>query len=195
LAGSASIATKRLEIVMRVRFVPLLFLALVAAASGQPAPYAGQQQRPIKSLSEQEVADYLAGRGMGLAKVAELNGYPGPAHVLELARELALTDEQRAKTEALFKQMENRAIAAGRTLVAEERALDALFASRTANEGNLGPALERVARAQAQVRLVHLEAHLAQAQILTPQQTAKYAQLRGYAGDAPRGGGHQHKKH
>lgn len=181
---------------MRGKFIAMMLLSLATAtACAQSTPYAGEQERTIKALSEQEVADYLAGKGMGLAKAAELNGYPGPAHVLELAKDLELTDAQRTRTEALFKQMESRAIAAGRVLVAEERALDALFASRTANQANLGPALERIGRAQAQVRQVHLEAHLEQATILTPQQTAKYVQLRGYGGGAAHGGGHGHRKH
>jgi Spy/CpxP family protein refolding chaperone len=101
---------------------------------------------------------------------------------------------QQERTEALFRQMENRAIAAGRSLIAEERALDALFASRTASEANLGPALERIARAQAQVRQAHLEAHLAQAAILTPPQTAKYGELRGYASHSGHAG-HGQRKH
>jgi hypothetical protein len=63
------------------------------------APYAGLEQRPIKALSAQQIADLKAGRGMGLALAAELNGFPGPLHVLELAAGLELTDEQRTKVE------------------------------------------------------------------------------------------------
>ena len=37
---------------------------------------------PIRGLSEQEIDDLTNGRGMGLARAAELNGYPGPLHVL-----------------------------------------------------------------------------------------------------------------
>jgi Spy/CpxP family protein refolding chaperone len=183
------------EIGLEKKVIVMWLLSLAAVgALAQSTPYAGQQERAIKALSAEEVADLLAGRGMGLAKAAELNGYPGPAHVLELAKELELTDAQRTRTEALFRQMENRAIAAGRSLIAEERALDALFASRTASEANLGPALERIARAQAQVRQAHLEAHLAQTAILTPQQTAKYGELRGYG--SHRGHvGHGQRKH
>ncbi|TFV44521.1 hypothetical protein [Bradyrhizobium niftali] len=54
--------------------------------------YAGLQMRPIKALSEQQVADL----SLGLALAAELNGYPDPSHVLELADKLDLTTEQRA---------------------------------------------------------------------------------------------------
>src|SRR5688500_491116 len=58
-----------------------LFASAAAGAAESHAPYAGQQSRDIKSLSEQEIAALLAGQGAGLAKAAELNGYPGPAHV------------------------------------------------------------------------------------------------------------------
>ena len=65
----------------------------------QPAhnasPYAGQQTREIKALSSTQTADLLAGKGMELAKAAELNGYPGPMHTLELATQLELSTEQK----------------------------------------------------------------------------------------------------
>ena len=72
---------------MRIIFGMLLVLAVCPHAHAQQpaAPYAGYQQRPIKALSEQQIADLRAGRGMGLALAAELNGYPGPVHVLALA--------------------------------------------------------------------------------------------------------------
>jgi hypothetical protein len=65
------------------------------------SPYAGMQTRAIKALSDQQIADLRAGRGMGMALPAELNGYPGPAHVLELADKLELTPDQRASVQAL----------------------------------------------------------------------------------------------
>ena len=49
------------------------------------SPYAGQQTRAIKALSPEDLAGLLNGEGRGMAKAAELNGYPGPVHVLELA--------------------------------------------------------------------------------------------------------------
>lgn len=56
---------------------------LTGPATGQQ-PYAGLQSRAIKTLSEQQIADLNAGRGMGLALAAELNGYPDPIHTIEL---------------------------------------------------------------------------------------------------------------
>jgi Spy/CpxP family protein refolding chaperone len=163
-------------------------LLLVSACAGSPSsPYAGQQSRDVKALSTEEVESLLAGKGMGFAKAAELNGFPGPAHVLELAPELRLTDEQRRQTEALFASMQEAAKSAGRALVDEERRLDASFRTKTVTSENLAGSLSRIGELQARVRAAHLEAHLAQARILTDEQSARYASLRGYGE-----GSHQH---
>lgn len=75
---------------------PIVALFLVATLSGAATaqhapstPYAGLEKRAVKALSDKQIADLQAGRGMGLALSAELNGYPGPVHVLELAERLA----------------------------------------------------------------------------------------------------------
>ena len=192
---------------LRTRVRPLaaltaLALAACTAPHAEPrpdaaaaTPYAGQQTRDVKALSADEQADLLAGRGMGLAKAAELNGYPGPLHVLELARELGLTPEQRARTEALFASMQRDASALGARLVDEERALDALFATRQVDASRLADATKRIGALQAELRRVHLDAHLEQTRILTAAQTARYVELRGYgtAGSGGTHGGHRHR--
>jgi Spy/CpxP family protein refolding chaperone len=168
------------------------FAAPVAAAE---SPYVGQESRAIKALSPEDVEAYLSGKGMGLAKAAELNGYAGPAHVLELASQLSLTPEQRARTEALFASMQGKATELGRALVEQERELDRLFASKTITPERLASALTEIGLLQARVRGAHLEAHLAQVAILTPEQNARYAELRGYSGAGPQprhDGQHRH---
>lgn len=158
------------------------------------SPYAGQQEREIKALSPEEVQSYLAGKGMGFARAAELNGYPGPAHVLALAEALSLSTEQREKTEEIFKAMETEAMALGRDLIAQERALDLAFARKSITSASLEQMLSRIASLQAQLRQAHLEAHLEQATILTPEQIAAYNTLRGYdkSGKASSHHGHAH---
>ena len=99
--------------------VCLLSAALLTpfASANAPSPYSGQESREIKALSSDEVQAYLAGNGMGLAKAAELNGYPGPLHVLPLSSELGLTTDQKERTERLFAAMQSRAKALGHRLV------------------------------------------------------------------------------
>lgn len=179
-----------------VGLLPILLTTLVAlpgaGAEAPPAsPYAGQQTREIKALSDREVASLLAGKGMGFAKAAELNGYPGPAHVLELGDALDLTAAQRERTRELFAAMERDAMTLGKALVQAERELDQFFASRSATRGALDAALARVGELQARLRGVHLAAHIEQTAILSGEQVARYAQLRGYADDG-QDGGHRH---
>lgn len=168
---------------------PLMAIALVCAGAAQaeaPAatPYAGQQQRAIKSLSESDVAGLLAGQGAGLAKAAELNGYPGPAHVLELAKELRLSDSQAEATRTLMARHKREAARLGADLVEAERHLDGLFATRKATTESVDQATTRIGALQAQLRAEHLRTHLAQTALLDAQQVQRYAALRGYAGSA-----------
>ena len=169
-----------------------LVLLATSARASSPSPYAGQEGREIKALSPEEISDYLSGKGMGLAKAAELNGYPGPAHVLELAAQLGLTPEQRAATEALFQKMQQRAMALGRELVEAEGALDRLFASHSASSEAVKVSLTRIARLQGELRQVHLDAHLEQAAVLTAAQITTYARLRGYDVGPVHDGRHRH---
>ena len=163
----------------------------VTIAAFAASPYAGQESREIKALSPEDIGAYQAGRGMGLAKTAELNGFAGPAHVLELATQLHLTNEQRALTEALFASMSTKASVSGRLLVEKERELDTLFATRTITPARLASSLQEIGTLQAKIRDAHLEAHLAQDEILTPEQNVMYRQLRGYGG--PEQAEHQHQ--
>jgi Spy/CpxP family protein refolding chaperone len=156
-------------------------LLLVGSSALAASPYAGEQGRDIKALSPQEVDAYLAGQGMGLARAAELNGYAGPKHVLELAGELSLTSEQRARTQSLFASMQSSARALGSEIVEQERTLDHLFVSQTVTPVLLRESLDRIAALQSRLRATHLQAHLEQAAILTPEQNALYTRLRGYA--------------
>jgi Spy/CpxP family protein refolding chaperone len=166
----------------------LALLVLVLAATPvaadtvhQNSPYAGQETRDIKALSPEEIADLKAGRGMGLALAAELNGYPGPRHVLDLARELALSAEQHDRTNALFEAMRQETAAIGARLIEAERALDRLFADKRATPHSVAAAAQAAGAAQGELRAAHLRYHLAMMDVLSPEQVAAYNHLRGYA--------------
>ena len=168
-----------------MRPLALPFLALVVSmlhGCATHSHYAGMEAREIKALSSADIEGIRAGRGMSLALAAELNGYPGPLHVLELSDRLALTVQQTHETQALYQQMKAAAMAAGEEFVRAERELDRLFASKSATPQQLGASLARVADAQARLRGTHLQAHLEQVRILTPEQVKQYNKLRGYGG-------------
>lgn len=145
-----------------------------------PSPYSGQQQRDIKALSDQQIADLRQGRGMGLAQAAELNGYPGPMHVLELKDQLRLTADQRAQFRQLFESMKAEAITAGEALITSERALDRAFAEGKITPETLAALTARIGEAQGRLRAVHLKYHLTSADLLSNDQRRRYAELRGY---------------
>jgi Spy/CpxP family protein refolding chaperone len=159
-------------------------LLLAATAGHAQTPYAGMQTRPIKALSEQQVADLGAGRGMGLALAAELNGYPGPSHVLELADRLELSADQRTRIKTLFDSMKAEALPLGSRLIEQEADLDKQFASRTVTPESLKASTAAVAVTQGELRETHLKYHLSTVAVLTPGQMQRYAELRGY-GDKP----------
>jgi hypothetical protein len=164
---------------MKYRMIfPLLLLA--ACAHAQHSPYAGQQHQAIKALSPDEQAALLDGKGMGFAKAAELNGYPGPLHVIELAQPLGLSAAQLTASRDIFARMQRAARAEGVALVEAERALDALYATKTATPGGVDVQLSKIESIRARLRGVHLNAHLEQAALLTPGQLTRYAVLRGY---------------
>jgi Spy/CpxP family protein refolding chaperone len=145
------------------------------------SPYAGQQTRQIKALSPREATDYIEGKGMGLAKAAELNGYPGPMHVLELQTRMELTAEQREATAKLMAAHKFEVKQLGVELVEAERALDTAFANKTIDISNLNSAAEKIGQLQTRIRIAHLETHLKQTALLQPSQIAHYQRLRGYA--------------
>lgn len=177
---------------MRPLLPPLLFLLVaavpaVALAQHHTMPYAGQQTRLIKALSEREVAGLLAGAGMGMAKAAELNHYPGPRHVLDLAAELGITPAQQERAEAIFHTMQERALALGRAIIERERELDGWFATRAITPERLEAATAAIAGLNGELRRAHLAAHLELTALLTPEQIGRYVELRGYGAPAAQG--------
>lgn len=171
--------------IRRSGMAALLVVLLVGPVAAQPASYADLATRPIKSLSDQQLADLRAGRGMGLALVAEVNGYPGPAHVLELADQLGLTADQRARVRAQQDAMRSEAAAIGARLISQEAELERLFTSSVVTEERLRAATMAIGQSQAALRLAHLRTHLATTSALKPEQIRLYAVLRGSAVAAP----------
>ncbi len=167
---------------MRTLITAALVIATAAAHAAEPAtsPYAGQEARAIKALSAEDIEALRSGQGMGFAKAAELNGYPGPAHVLALAEQLQLTPEQLAKTRDIEASMRAKAKTVGAELIDAEAQLDNLFAAKRIDDRALNASLQHIAELQSELRHAHLQAHLEQTAVLSAAQTARYIELRGY---------------
>lgn len=174
-----------MKIVIRTITGALLGCATVAAS-----PYSELVVREIKALSPDRIEKLRAGAGDGYAMPAELNGYPGPRHVLDLANALRLTKEQRRKTLRLFHQMKAEAVLMGEKIIEQETALDALFRHGRAEEATLFRLTAAIGKSEAQLRATHLKYHLIMAEMLTPDQRVTYGRLRGYEAN---GSGHHHK--
>ncbi len=153
------------------------------------SPYTGEENRPIKALSSEDVAGLRSGSGMifnGLAKAAELNGYPGPRHVLEAyeAGSFDLSDRQLEEVQKVFEEMQVDAIKAGERLLSTEEEIDTAFDRDTIFEYNLQRKVMESAEFYGQLRFIHLRAHLQMMDILTPEQVQLYSELRGYSQSA-----------
>ena len=159
-------------------------------------PYTGWQERGVASLSEGDIEELLEGAGHGYALSAELNGHPGPAHVIELAADLEIDDGQRDDVEAIHSEMNAAARDLGEQLVAAEFALDEAFRAGT-DAAAVGDLTERSAAIEARLRATHLQAHLDTTAVLNDDQIRRYDHLRGYADghDASHGDHDSHADH
>lgn len=148
------------------------------------SPYADQKPSGIAALSAAEIDDLRSGAGMGLARAAELNRFPGPKHVLELAAELELDADQRAAVERIRRGMLDEAERLGAKIIEREEMLDRRFAHRHIDEDVLRRLTAEIGELRGELRFVHLVAHLETTSVLTPGQIDAYEVLRGYDGGA-----------
>jgi Spy/CpxP family protein refolding chaperone len=142
--------------------------------------YIGQEKRQIKTLSNDDIYDLQNGNGWGLAKAAELNGVPGPKHLLEMQEEIKLTEEQINRIEKIYSSMKAQAIPLGKGFIEAEWALNLAFKNREINDLTLSNLLEKIASIRKQLRYIHLAAHLQSIPVLKEEQISLYNELRGY---------------
>ena len=177
--------------------VLILGLGIVAIGTIAASPYKAFTDRPVKAMSAERIDALRTGKGAGYALAAELNGYPGPRHVIDLADGLGLTAEQKAAAQKLFDEMQAEAVPLGTALVEAETALESLFRSGRVTETPLVRQTAEIGALDACLRATHLKYHLAMKGALSRHQIALYDRQRGYGGhgDGGRGtgGGHQHR--
>ena len=171
------------------RYFLILLLFTTAQADQEQhshtSDYTGQEIRAIKSLSSEDVAELKRGGGWGLAKAAELNGLPGPVHLLEMKEEIHLNDTQVTEITKIYNQMKSQAIQQGEMLIALELELENHFQNRTINNSILRSSLDAIEEVRKELRYIHLSAHLSTPDILSQEQIEKYNALRGYSNANP----------
>jgi hypothetical protein len=150
---------------MKARGLSVVLAGLLAACASTPEQPGGDASR---TLAAAEVDALLEGRGMGMAAIAEINGYPGPMHVLELQDKLKLTPDQRFATSRLLGITQGRVRALGARIVETERQLDADMASGTLTSEQLRIRIQTIAALRGQLRHVHADAHLRGKAVLPP---------------------------
>ena len=170
---------------MRIAVQLALILALIPVSAA--AQHAGHQHaggapseghRRAQACLDEFEAVVQEGRGFGMAFAADQHGYPGPMHVLELKERLGLTPEQEARIRGLIEAMFAESRPKSTRLLAAESKLRALFAAGGADEAAVRAAVAEVERARADVRIVHLLAHLKTRELLTEEQRRAYHQAR-----------------
>ena len=169
--------------VLLVFLIPLC--AYSASEHSHKSKYVGQEKREIKSLSESDIEELENGKGWGFAKAAELNGVPGPIHLLEMKKEIRLSSDQIQKIEDIYQKMKKQAIPLGLELIELERRLNNHFANRTITDNLLHELLGEIVQVRKKLRYAHLSAHLKTPDILTFEQITLYNELRGYSSNDP----------
>ena len=160
-----------------------LFLTLLFLLSGfaHASEYAGQEKRALKSLSLQDIQDLENGLGWGFVKPAELNGLPGPVHLLGLKTELKLSASQIEKIHKLNEHMNRKAKRVGSKYIEEERQVEPVLVNTNISDSALESAVHAAGQTLVELRLTHLKAHLRTSALLTEKQIKKYGELRGYS--------------
>ena len=140
------------------------FLVVPGALCAQPVP--------------SDSSSLMNSEGAGMARYADLNGYPGPKHVLEMQEELGLSEAQVKQMEAIFDEMDGKAQAKGEAIVTAEKRLSRLFEVGVASEETVRLLSTDIGRMRGELRAIHLSAHLQAAAVLDASQKARYTELR-----------------
>ena len=160
-------------------FLVIIFSIKMLNAQTQ-SHHSSETGNEIKTLTSEQIKNYLNGEGMGLAKTAELNHFPGPKHVLDLSKELKLSQAQIDSTEKIFGMMKEKAVYLGKIIIEKEKQLEQLFGSGKADEVSVKNLVTEIAEYQGELRFTHLNAHIQQKNVLTSEQILTYESMRGY---------------
>lgn len=158
-------------------FIPILIFSMLKS---ECRAQSAEHQREIKSLSNEDIEALLNGEGWGLAKAAELNGVPGPSHILDMKSEIDLSESQFEQIQAVFDKMNSRAKKVGELLIKKERELNSAFAEKEITVPQLKTLTSEIGAIRGELTFIHLKAHLEASKVLSSEQIRLYNELRGY---------------
>lgn len=144
------------------------------------SPYVGFETREVKTMPPERQEGLRRGASLGYGLAAELNGYPSPVQVVELADQLGLDAEQKTRVRAIADKLRKDAIAAGEALLAAEAHIDRLFQLKQVSPDRIEAQTAVAAGQEARLRAIHLNAHLATRELLNPEQIESYQRLKVY---------------
>ncbi len=173
------------SLVVMTMLVSASIAAEIHPATGKEAlrsPYAGERDAAETGLRADELEALSKGAGLAMALPAELNGYPGPRHVLDAADagQFSLSPTQREAMQDLYDRMSSEAKAKGREIIQAEAQLALRFRQADMDDPILREIVQRIANLRAELRFIHLRAHLKTRLLLTPEQIGHYNAVRGY---------------
>jgi Spy/CpxP family protein refolding chaperone len=120
----------------------------------------------------------LNGEGGGMGAYAELNGYPGPKHVLDMAAKLGLSAKQKLEVQEIYDDMLARARMVGKMIVKVEEELHYAFESGMLKQESVEDDAESIGKMRGTLRGIHLAAHVKTKEVLTKKQVEAYVALR-----------------
>ena len=120
----------------------------------------------------------LSGSESAQERPAELSGYPAPGRVLELEKELQLSDAQKKSLRAVSDEMRLRSIELGKRIVGVEEELNDAFRTGLVSEQSVRDDAEQIGRLRGKLRAVHLAARLKTRRILTTEQLLSLRNLK-----------------
>ena len=144
------------------------------------SPHAHARSAEVSGLTADDVRALQNGEGMGLARAADLNHFPGPKHLLDLGAELNLNPGQIKRIRAIHGRMKAQAIAKGEDILEAEAHLAGLFASGRPSAAQVKRITEQIGIMRGQLRAIHLIAHIDSTRELTAAQIEGYDRLRAH---------------
>jgi hypothetical protein len=177
---------------LKITFFGFLLFVTPASLLASQSPYVDEEFRDLKSFSDNDIQAISSGQGWGLAKPAELNGVPGPAHVLELKSKLNLTEQQIKSIESVWQEMNSSAITAGQEYLLAEEKIEQYFRIKNNDIETLNDLLAQSAKSHSKLREIHLTAHIKMLPLLNKNQIKHYSMLRGYSSETDHKHQHNH---